>query len=240
VIENIRSITFLSREIFSSIRDLFIFALLAMFIFAPSKMKAVLIGAGFTSIDYAGVRWEAQTASAKRQTSLAANQMAQIQADNQKFEDQLQSLARIAATTPQRAAIEKLSADARASANRIQTAKDTLTHSLAVQDAALRQADAKAATRAGWLVLGQITGDGSAWAPGAEKAVDANWPLAAGARVIVDSDANIHADPAGDQHTEGSVVGAIRAGEEVKIDQLDLQSSGPAGGRTVWARVSTP
>ena len=229
----------IAKSLFELLRDLLIFAVLAMLFLIPGFVKDRLTHAGIQSIDAAGVKWQAQAEAAKVQTSAAVDHVARVQIDSENLRNQLEALARSAATPGQKSVIEKLAADAKASADQIQTANTILTRSLAVQDSALRQVDAQSATRAGWIFLGRITQDKSDWARGAGRTVDVDWPLHVGAQIAVNADANIHGDPNGGQHRDASVLGAIRAGEKITIDDIDTTSHWAAGGWTVWVRVKT-
>jgi hypothetical protein len=239
-VDKAKAVIDLVKSVFELSRDGAIVIVLVLIVMFPAALKTILINAGVQTIQYGGVTWQAQAEAAKQQTSQAVNQVAQIQASNDDLKSQLDDLAKSATSPTQKAKIATISAAVQASDGQIQAANAVLTRSLAAQDSALRQADPKAATVAGWVYLGEITEDRSAWAPNAPKIVDAHWPLAAGSSVTLTRDTNVRGDPAGVEHTAAPVVGAIRADEAVTIDQLDLKSHLRAGGWTVWARVTTP
>jgi hypothetical protein len=124
----------------------------------------------------------------------------------------------------------------------LETAAGQLSQTLAGQVRAISRSDPNVLPRDGWMYLGTVNGDKSAWRAGVTPTVQGNWPIRIGDDVTLATDSNLHTDSASDDRPKSSIISVLPRGTSVRIYELDSARAVPADdsaapGYRVWAKV---
>jgi PilZ domain len=89
----------------------------------------------------------------------------------------------------------------------------------------------------GWIFLGRITAEAT-WAPNSPENVrSVPWPIKKGDRITTSNDVSMHGDSGAFNRSSAPVVGILRFGETVLVEEVTL-SRARLGGDFVWTKVS--
>jgi len=89
---------------------------------------------------------------------------------------------------------------------------------------------------AGWVFLGSVNEEQTAWDGGMSSTTTAEWPVQKGSKVIVKDDVYIRQITSDNWHSSAPVVSVAKVGDTLTVSALDYSRAG-TGGYFVWAQV---
>jgi hypothetical protein len=235
MIAEIKDWTEAGKNLFSLLRDLFLFLFLVLLFQYPERLKESLSDAGIGEVDVFGFHVKSQLEEAKQISLAAAADIEGTLGRNNEIRAQLDSV--ITANPAAAPQLAPLRAKLDKSAIALTAASDHLATSIAAQQTALQSANADSPQLAGWMYLGTIDAARSAW-KGRDQTTDLAWPVQSGAVGTVDDDAYVRADGAGAAHSGGAFLGVAKQGAKVRVDTVDVAPALPNGLLPVWAKVT--
>ncbi|MFH0778475.1 MAG: hypothetical protein V2A71_07565 [Candidatus Eisenbacteria bacterium] len=197
--------------------------LILLFFLSPATIGSSLKKAGFTKVSLWGVEADLAKQSYEATVQLA-NEIATIEATSDTLSPSTQ--------------------------NRIEIAKQRIDGILADQVKLLEKAAPDLMPREGWIFLGTVDESRTAWKEGSPVAVKEDaWPLERGTTLTVAKDGYLRGTPLAGPRTSGPIQASVRAGDRVRVVELDFsrerQSTADArlsrtrtGGWLVTAKVT--
>lgn len=239
----------LVKEALTIIRDLFLAILFIGFLFFPKYLNKALNNAGITSINGGVFQWQPKVKQAASQNASAAQDAADAAATLQDIKADLQTIAGSSSSAATKQAISDASGKIDGTLSSLDRANTTLASSYLTQQTLLQSAGAGAGTASspapaapaaleGWVNVGKSDAAGQAWATPPQPKIDAASPaLKAGQAITFTADVFVRADkPAGGRFTQGTVLGAVRAGTTAQVLEV-AASHAKKGGEFVWVKV---
>ena len=225
------------KDLMTALRDSVLFLLFVLLLFAPATIKDRLVAAGFTKGSIAGFEWEAQIRTATETTKSAGHTVVQAAEDYDKLIERLAALEKQVTDPKVRSEIKGLEAVATSSRTELASADQAIKRSLAAQQQIVTQIAPASVADAGWIYLGKVTEDKTAWAAGAPKTVRTPSPtVATGDKLTVVDDVYLRGDTASSSRSSAPVLAVAKVGETVQVLDLDY-SHAKGGGWFVWAKV---
>lgn len=225
------------KDVVSALRDSVLFLLFVLLLFAPASIKARLAAAGFTKGSIGGFEWEAQIKSAAEQTKTVGQTVGQATENYSKLIERLGELEKKVTDPTVKAEVKNIGVVAETSRVELTTADRTLKRSLATQQQVVAQMALSVVDDSGWMFLGKVTEDKTAWVAGSPQTVSsASTPLSQGATLTVRDDAYLRADGPTNGRSSAAILGVAKVGESVQVVEVDY-SHARGGGWFVWAKV---
>jgi seryl-tRNA synthetase len=221
----------------SALRDSVLFLLFLLLLFAPGTIKTRLADAGFTKASIAGFEWESQIKSAAAETRTIGQTVEQAGDNYDKLIERLNTLERQVTDSTVRATVKDIGEVAEASRTDLSTADRALKRSLATQQEIVAQISPSSVAESGWIFLGKVTEDKSAWASGRPQTVgSATARLSPGTPLTVRDDVYLRADAPSAARASAAILGVAKVGDTVEVVETDY-SHARGGGWFVWAKV---
>ena len=225
------------KDVVSALRDSVLFILFLLLIFAPITIKERLMSAGFTKGSVGGFEWEAQIKSAAEQTKTVGQTVGQANENYSKLIERLSELEKKVTDPTVKAEVKNIGEVAETSRVELTTADRALKRSLATQQQVVAEIASSAVANSGWMFLGRVNEDKTAWSGGSPQTVSPTpAPLSQGAKLTVRDDAYLRADGPSNARSSAAILGVTKVGETVQVVEVDY-SHAKGGGWFVWAKV---
>jgi seryl-tRNA synthetase len=225
------------KDVVSALRDSVLFLLFLLLLFAPSTIKERLNAAGFTKGSIGGFEWEAQIKSAAAETKTVGQTVDQASDNYDKLIERLSALEKQVTDPAVKATVKDLGDVAEVSRTDLKTADRALKRSLATQQQIVAQISPSSVADVGWIFLGKVTQDTSAWVGGRPQTVGSTSARPApGTILTVRDDAYLRADGPSAARASAAILGVVKVGDTVEVIDIDY-SHAKGGGWFVWAKV---
>lgn len=225
------------RDVVSALRDSVLFILFLLLLFAPTTIKDRLVTAGFTKGSIGGFEWGAQIQSAAEETKAVGQTVDQATENYGKLIERLSELEKKVTDPTVKAEVKNIGEVAETSRAELTTADRALKRSLATQQQVVAEIGSSVVTESGWMFLGKINEDKTAWSAGSPQTVrPAPVPLVQGVKLTVRDNAYLHADGTSNARSSSAILGVANVGETFTVDAVDY-SHAKGGGWFVWAKV---
>ena len=226
------------KDLVSLLRDVTVFALLVLLFFFPRVINRSLVDAGFTEGDLAGFKWKKEIRESTDQTKAVGETVSLLEGKLSTLSEQLAALEGQAPDGAVRQELKRLSSEVRSTEQEAKKADRVVKANLGAQQRLSEKVGILDVSTEGWIYLGRVTEDKSAWADGSPVTVEAAAPvIPAGTRLRIKDDAYLRADPSGSALSSAPVLRVVRVGEAVQVSETKY-SHAKAGGWFVWAKVS--
>ncbi len=233
----IQAVCAVAKDVVSVLRDGVIFLLFILLLFAPGTINKRLTEAGFTKGSVAGFEWEAQIKSATETTKTAGQTVVQAAENYDALIERLAELEKRVTDTSVQSALKSIGAEAATSRAELATADQAIKRSLAVQQQIVTQVAPAAVADTGWLFLGKVNEEKTAWAPGSPQTVNATDPaLPRGTKLVVRDDVYLRGDAPANARASAPVLAVGKVGDTMEVLAVDY-SHARGGGWFVWAKV---
>jgi hypothetical protein len=225
------------KDVVSALRDSILLILFLLLLFAPTTIKDRLISAGFTKGSIGGFEWEAQIKSAAEQTKAVGQTVGEATENYSNLIERLSELEEKITDPVAKAAVKNIGKVAETSRAELTTADRALKRSLATQQQVVAKIDTSAIADSGWMFLGRVNEDKTAWSVGSPQTVSPTTvPLSQGAKLTVLDDAYLRADGPSNARSSAAILGVAKVGETLQVVEVD-HSHAKRGGWFVWAKV---
>ena len=224
------------KNVVSVLRDSVIFLLFLLLLFAPSTIKNRLIASGFTKASIAGFQWEAQLKSAAEETKAVGQTVGQAAEDYNTLIERLGDLEKRITDPSVKAEVNTLSQVAEASRVELTTADRAIKRSLAKQQQVVSEIGPSPVADSGWLFLGRVTEDKSAWSGSPHATGPTSTPPSPGTKLTMRDAGYLRADGPSNVRSSAAILGVAKAGDTFDVVELDY-SHARGGGWFVWAKV---
>ena len=226
-----------TKDVVSALRDSVLFFLFLLLLITPTTIQKRLVSAGFTKGSIGGFEWEAQIKSAAEETKTVGQTVGQANENYSKLIERLSELEKKVTDRTVRAELKSIGDVAETSRAELMTADRALKRSLATQQQVVAQIASSVVPDSGWMFLGKVTEDKSAWSVGSPQTVNSTSVLLPpGSTLTVRDNAYLRADGPSSARSSAAILGVVKVGETVKVDELDY-SHAKGGGWFVWAKV---
>lgn len=225
------------KDLLVVLRDGLILLVFVLLHFFPAKVNQVLTQAGFTKGTIAGFTWERELEASSEQAKGAGQAVALVEGKLTGLAERLEDLDRRAADPSLKRSLRELSQEVQTSQQEAQAANRAVKSSLLAQQRIIEQVAPAALETTGWLYLGKVAEDKSAWAPGHPATVAPTDPsLNPGTRLRIRDDVYLRGEVASGSRSSAPVLGVLRVGETAEVLQVDY-SHAKAGGWFAWVKV---
>ena len=226
------------RNLVTALRDSVVFFLFVLLLFTPTTIRDRLVEAGFTKGSIAGFEWGAQLESAAEQTKSIGESVEQASENYSSLIERLNKLEQEIADPEVKATVKSIEKEAQKSSTKLKAADRSVRHNFAVQQQLVAKIRPSAVTKAGWLYLGKVTQDKTAWVAGSPKHIQSTSPaLLSGKTLTVIDDVYLRErGTVNGRPTRGKILGAAKEGDAVEVIELDY-SRARGGGWFVWVKV---
>ena len=178
------------KDVVSALRDSVLLFLFLLLLFAPTTINDRLVSAGFTKGSIGGFEWAAQMKSAAEETKTIGQTVGQATENYSKLIDRLSELEKKVTDPTLKAEVKNIGGVAETSRVELTTADRALKRSLAIQQQVVAQIGSSLVADAGWMFLGKVTEDKTAWSVGSPQTVSPTLvPLSPGLKLTVRDDA---------------------------------------------------
>ena len=225
------------RNVVSALRDSVVFFLFVLLLFTPTTIRDRLVEAGFTKGSIAGFEWGAELESAAEQTKSIGQSVEQA-SENSVLIARLNKLEREITDPTVKATVKSIEKEAQESSTKLQAVDRNVRHNFAVQQQIVAKIRPSAVTKAGWLYLGKLSQDKTAWVAGSPKHVKSISPtISSGETLTVIDDVYLRErDTVNGRPKRGKILGAAKEGDIIEVIDLNY-SHAQGGGLFVWAKV---
>ncbi len=233
----LQTFTALLRDLVSSLRDMVIFLLFVLLLFAPTTIKDRLVAAGFTKGSIAGFEWEAQIKSVSETTKAAGVSVSQAKENYEQLVTKLKDLEQKVSDPAMQSEIQSLGQVANQSHADLTNIDDAIKRSLVSQQKFYARVDLPPPPESGWLYLGVVNQDKSAWsirAPEVEGKV--NPLVSVGEDLHLGDNAYLRGDAEPGRFNLAPVLGVRARGELLEVTQVNYAPA-RIGGWVVWVKV---
>ena len=227
-------------DILELAKDVAIILLVVLFLFDGPYLRTKLDAVGISEI---GPIKLAEVEKSNQQAKAAASSVDGLQ---QKITDLESKLAEVSAHDPgAEKAISPLRSEIAALKSQASSADQSLKISLLSQQEILRKAAPQSVESAGWIYAGQVDESKTSWAGVGSKNISpapASPEFHAGQTFSIASDAYLRnsSPSSGTWHTQGEIVGVLKQGDQVQVEDVDTSSHAKSGGWFVWLKVKRP
>lgn len=236
-----------AKELLSVIRETLVIAAVLFLLIFPSQVGQWLWAHGVQKIDVAGTTVSLEQF---KTTRAALNAVQDVLTTVQQTPGSPPSAALPPSPAPAAPAAPPVAALSEPAAERaatqalssLQTLADQLSTTLATQVQAISQQNPSILPHTGWLYLGTLNTQKSAWREGVSPTVRASWPVKPGDVLTLGSDTNLHKDSLPSDRPMAPIISVLPLGTKVRIEALDIARPVPPGdhfapGYRAWAQV---
>lgn len=225
------------KDTLSALRDGLLFVVFLLLFFTPAKVNQRLKEAGFTKGSIAGFEWQAKLKEAAEQTKSVGQSVGQATEEYGRLIDRLKELENKVSDPSFKAEMKNIGVSAEESRMNLETADRTLKRSLATQQQVVAEVAFSSVVESGWMFLGKVTEDKTAWSSGSPKTIlSSPSPPPPGTALIVRDDAYLRGDSPSNSRASAPILGVVKIGEALKVIEVDF-SHAKSGGWFVWAKV---
>ncbi len=225
------------RDLVSSLRDMVIFLLFVLLLFAPTSIKNRLEAAGFTKGSIAGFEWEAQVKSVAETTKAAGVSVSQAKESYEQLISKLGELEKTVSDPAVQSEIKSLGLVANQSHSDLTHVDDAIKRSLVSQQALYAKADLPPVPESGWMYLGVVDQDKGAWKVRAPEVIGKLNPVInAGETLHLGDNAFLRGDAEPGRFNLAPVLGVRSRGEILEVTKVNYAPA-KIGGWVVWVKV---
>ncbi|WON73523.1 hypothetical protein [Nitrosospira sp. Is2] len=229
----------IGKDIVSTLRDSVLFILFLLLLFSPDMMREQLSKAGFTEGSFGGLMWRAQAETVAEQTKDIGQTVEKATENYDDLIEHLHELEKNVTDPGLKLQVKNMGEIAEASRAELTKADQTLKSSLATQQQFVAKIAPSAVVNSGWMFLGRVTENKTAWAPGSPQTVDpVPAPIEQGAKLKIRTDAYLRADGPSNSRASAPITGVAKEKQVVQVLDVDY-SHAKGGGWFVWAKVSS-
>lgn len=225
------------KDVVSALRDSVLFLLFLLLLFSPETVKSRLYDAGFTKGSIGGFDWEAQIKSDAEQTKTVGQTVDRANENYGKLIERLSELEMRVTDPTVRATVKNIADVAETSRTDLAGANSAIRRSLAVQQQIVAKISPAKVAESGWILLGKVTEDKSAWSSGSPQTIGPTTPRPIpGTKLTIRDDVYIRATGPSNTRASAPILGAVKAGDTVEVTDIDYSHAKPWGW-FVWAKV---
>jgi len=225
------------KNLVAALRDTLLFVLFLLLLFSPSTVNNRLVSAGFTKGNIGGLEWEGQLKKSTEQTKTVGEAVSKADDDYQALIDRLAQLEKSVNDPAIKKSITSISADAKESQGQLAVADQAVKKSLSTQQDIAEKIAPSSVAAQGWLFLGKVSEDKSAWMTGSPATIaKVDAALKQGDKLTIRDDAYLRAPSKSGSHASAAIVSVAKVGSSVVVDEVDY-SHAAGGGWFVWVNA---
>lgn len=225
------------KDVVAALRDSVLFLLFLLLLFAPDTINNRLKAAGFTKGSIGGLEWEAQVKTAAEQTKSVGQSIEQANASYDQLITRLSELEKKVNDPTVKSEVKAIGNAAEQSRSDLAAADKVVKRSLAVQQQVVAEIAPSSVADSGWVYLGKVNEDKTAWAAGSPQTIQAvPLPLADGMRLSIVDDTYLRKDSTTNSRSSAPILGVAKVGESLELLDTDY-SHAKGGGWFIWAKV---
>jgi hypothetical protein len=225
----------LLKDLIAASRDGILVVLALLLLLFPATIKERLLDAGFTKGNIGGLEWE----GIAEETRTVGQAVSQADEQYNELIDRLAELEKKVEDPDLKQSLNRLGEEAQLSRDGLIVADKTLKRSLSAQQAMVQSVAPSAVPEGGWMYLGKVNEEKTAWeagSPATVKYVDPS--ITPGTQLTMRDDVYWRADAASGSRSRAPILSVARVGTVIEVEEIDW-SHARGGGWFVWVKAHT-